>query len=46
MLETYTFICGCGHSGMTLMANVLAAHGDVFIPLRETYAFIWRKDLH
>lgn len=34
------FICGCGHSGTTLLANMLAAHPEVFIPLRETRTFL------
>ena len=33
------FICGCGHSGTTLIANMFAAHPDVYIPLRETNIF-------
>lgn len=33
------FICGCGHSGTTLLANMFSAHPQVFIPLRETSAF-------
>ncbi|MEA2488491.1 MAG: hypothetical protein QOH21_283 [Acidobacteriota bacterium] len=38
-IESAVFICGCGHSGTTLMANMLAAHPDVYIPLRETEIF-------
>lgn len=38
-----TFICGCPHSGTTLMANMFAAHPDVFIPLRETELFMREK---
>lgn len=34
------FICGCGHSGTTLLANMFASHPDIFIPLRETNAFV------
>ena len=34
------FICGCGHSGTSLLANMFAAHPDVFIPLRETEIFL------
>ena len=33
------FIVGCGHSGTSLLANMFAAHPDVYIPLRETAAF-------
>jgi len=38
-MEAVIFICGCGHSGTTLMANVMAAHPDVYIPFRETAIF-------
>jgi hypothetical protein len=38
--QTTTFICGCGHSGTSLLANMFAAHPDVFIPLRETGTFL------
>lgn len=40
MPATHTFICGCGHSGTSLMANMFASHPGVFIPLRETEAFM------
>ena len=33
------FICGCGHSGTTLAASILAAHPEVHIPLDETEIF-------
>jgi|GEM_PF-722574 len=39
-LKTFTFICGCGHSGTSLLANMFASHSDIFIPLRETNCFI------
>jgi hypothetical protein len=35
------FICGCGHSGTTLVATMLADHPDVFVPLDETSMFWW-----
>lgn len=38
-LAAEVFICGCGHSGTTLIANMFAAHPSVYVPLRETYAF-------
>lgn len=33
------FICGCGHSGTTLIATILSAHQDVYLPLEETNIF-------
>jgi hypothetical protein len=38
-MDSPIFICGCGHSGTTLIANMLAAHPDVYVPLRETNIF-------
>ena len=37
---TTTFVCGCGHSGTSLVANMLAAHPAVFVPTRETETFL------
>jgi Sulfotransferase family len=37
---THTFICGCGHSGTSLLANMFASHPEVFIPLRESETFL------
>lgn len=37
---THTFICGCGHSGTSLLANMFASHPQVFIPLEETAIFL------
>lgn len=37
--ESPTFICGCGHSGTTLIANMFGSHPQVFIPFRETGCF-------
>lgn len=34
------FICGCGHSGTTIVANILAGHPGVYTPLVETNAFL------
>jgi hypothetical protein len=33
------FICGCGHSGTTLIATILASHPDVYLPFQETNVF-------
>jgi hypothetical protein len=34
------FICGCGHSGTSLLASMYAAHPRVYVPLRETNTFL------
>jgi SAM-dependent methyltransferase len=34
------FICGCGHSGTSILAAILAAHPEVYVPPRETGAFL------
>ena len=39
------FICGCGHSGTTLIANILAGHPEVYIPLTETEIFLGNRRL-
>jgi hypothetical protein len=39
-VRSFTFICGCGHSGTSLLANMFASHPQVFIPLRETNCFL------
>ncbi|MEO6396483.1 MAG: sulfotransferase [Devosia sp.] len=39
------FVCGCGHTGTTLMATILSAHPDVFVPYQETEVYLrpwWR----
>ena len=33
------FICGCGHTGTTLLATMMSCHPDLFVPLRETEVF-------
>jgi hypothetical protein len=38
-IKLQAFICGCGHSGTTLIANILSAHPNAHVPLRETYIF-------
>jgi len=37
---TTTFVCGCGHSGTSLLANMLAAPPGIFVPTRETELFL------
>jgi len=39
-MKAAVFICGCGHTGTSLLANMFAAHPDVFVPLRETETFL------
>lgn len=36
-------ICGCGHSGTTLLANMFAAHPQCYVPLKETRVFFRRR---
>jgi hypothetical protein len=39
------FICGCGHTGTTLIATMLSCHPQLYVPLRETNVFLgkWRS---
>lgn len=39
-MTRFTFICGCGHSGTTLLATMFAARDDTWVPLRETNLFL------
>ncbi len=39
-LTNIAFIAGCGHSGTTIVANILAAHPLIHVPLQETGAFM------
>jgi hypothetical protein len=39
-LDRVAFVCGCGHSGTTLVATILSAHPRIFVPLYETEAFL------
>ena len=34
------FITGCGHTGSTLLARIVGAHPQIFLPLRETNIFL------
>ncbi len=40
---SHTFICGCGHSGTSLLANMFASHPRIHIPLTETNCFLVRS---
>jgi hypothetical protein len=42
-LDGIAFIAGCGHTGTTLMATILSAHPDVYLPMRETSIFVRRS---
>jgi hypothetical protein len=39
-LDGIAFICGCGHSGTSLLASMFAAHPEVHVPRYETNAFL------
>ncbi len=43
MVARTLFICGCGHSGTSLLANMFAAHPKVHVPLVETRIFLRRN---
>ena len=40
--DEIAFVCGCGHSGTTLMIRLLEAHPLVYAPLAETGIFLRR----
>jgi hypothetical protein len=40
MVEINAFICGCGHTGTTILARILGAHPEVFCPPFETEVFL------
>jgi hypothetical protein len=39
-IRRHAFICGCGHSGTTLIANILGTHSQIHVPKRETSIFM------
>jgi len=41
----FAFVCGCSHSGTTLLASIIGNHSSVFLLPRETYAFAQPKAL-
>lgn len=43
-LQKIAFICGCGHSGTTLVATILASHPRIYLPLNESGAFLGNEE--
>jgi hypothetical protein len=43
-LQQIAFICGCGHSGTTLVATILSRHPEVYLPLYESEAFLLSEE--
>lgn len=39
-IDQIGFICGCGHSGTTLLATMFSEHPRVYVPLNETNMFL------
>lgn len=42
-IPTKVFICGCGHSGTSIAARILATHPAAYVPQYETEAFLPEK---
>ena len=45
-ISAHYFVGGCGHSGTTLIANILSTHQNLYVPLRETRLFLtqpWKR---
>lgn len=40
LLNATVLICGCGHSGTSLLASMFAAHPETWVPLGETEIFL------
>ncbi len=38
-VDVKAFICGCGHTGTSILARIMAAHPEVFCPPFETETF-------
>jgi hypothetical protein len=39
LISRFSFVCGCGHSGTSLMASKIGLHSEVFFVGRETHLF-------
>lgn len=37
------FIMGCGHTGTTLLATMLAAHSEIYTPFVETWSYMYKE---
>ena len=35
------FICGCGHTGTTLLATMLSVHSEIYCPFVETWSYVY-----
>ena len=42
-LKKRVFICGCGHSGTSLLMAIMLKHSDIYGPLFETACFVGSK---
>ena len=42
-LKSRVFVCGCGHSGTTIITRILAHHPSVFCPPQDTGIFTSRR---
>lgn len=37
------FICGCGHTGTTLLATIMSAHSEIYSPCLETWSYVYKE---
>lgn len=44
-LEQIAFVCGCGHSGTTLIATILSRHPRIHLPPYETATFLLDEEM-
>jgi len=35
------FICGCGHTGTTILTTMLSVHSEIYTPYVETWSYVW-----